>query len=161
VTSAGTGAILKTLSDIEKIDAAALKAQIEKLYEILVDVKVALSNVREAIHEKDKKIRELEEKIAGLAALEQFADHYRRFQGRLNALELTVTLGTLNFAKLQADPFEWVQDYVEATRQSSKALFPDVDDSSKSDRLSAETRDGIDELLAQLLQHAAQLRGRS
>ncbi len=98
-----------------------------------------------------------------IAALEQFArdmaEHYWRFQGRMNALETITVLGTLNFAKMQPQPFQFIQDYVEAMRQTSKSLVPDVDDPSKADRLIAETRDGIDEFLAQLLQAASQLKG--
>jgi 16S rRNA U1498 N3-methylase RsmE len=98
-----------------------------------------------------------------IAALEQFArdvaEHSWRFQGRLNALELAVTIGTLNFAKSQPNPFQWVQDYVEAMRQSSKALVPDIDDPTKRDRLVSETRDGIDELLTLLIQQAGSLKG--
>jgi hypothetical protein len=97
-----------------------------------------------------------------LSVLEHFArdmsEHYWRFQGRLNALEICMTIGTLNFAKMQVDPFKFVQDYVEALRQTSKQLMPDVQDSTKADRLTAETKDSIDELLAQLLQQAGPLR---
>ncbi len=70
-------------------------------------------------------------------------------------------LGTLNLAKTQPDPFQWVQDYVEAMRQTSKGLLPDVDDPGKGDRLMKETRDALDELLSQLIQHAGTLKGGS
>ncbi|WP_315758912.1 hypothetical protein [Bradyrhizobium sp. SZCCHNRI2007] len=98
-----------------------------------------------------------------IANLERFAhdmaDRFWRFQGRLNALELTVTSGTLNFAKIQENPFQFVQEYVEAMRQTTKSLLADVDDPGKADRLTSETRDAMDELLAQLLQSSGQLKG--
>ncbi|UGY03280.1 hypothetical protein [Bradyrhizobium quebecense] len=61
--------IVKNLREIEKgFDAAALKAQMSELYGTLADVKIALSDARETIHEKDKKIKELEEKISALTS---------------------------------------------------------------------------------------------
>jgi hypothetical protein len=98
-----------------------------------------------------------------LAALErnaaEMANHYWRFQGRINALELIATLATLDFAKLQPNPFEYIQAYVEAMRQTTKGLTPDVDDQGKGARLISETRHAIDDHLQQILMHAGQLKG--
>jgi hypothetical protein len=59
--------IVKNLRNIEKgFDVAALKVQMAELYGTLADVKIALSDARETIHERDKEIRELEEKISTL-----------------------------------------------------------------------------------------------
>jgi hypothetical protein len=65
----------------------------------------------------------------------QMANHYWRFQGRINAMELVATLATINFAKTQPDPFQFVQDYVESMRQTSSSLLPEVDDPNNADRL--------------------------
>ena len=62
--SQATG-IVKDLRDIDKgFDVAALKARMADLYATLADVKIALSDARETIHERDRRITELEEKIA-------------------------------------------------------------------------------------------------
>jgi gamma-glutamyltranspeptidase len=101
-----------------------------------------------------------EERIANLEnTMQQMADHYWRFQGRINALELIATLATLDFAKLQPNPFQYVQEYVEAMRQTTKGLTPDVDDPSKAPRLASETRHAIDDYLQQLVGNAGQLKG--
>jgi (p)ppGpp synthase/HD superfamily hydrolase len=98
-----------------------------------------------------------------IAKLEQFArettDHYWRFQGRLNAHELVLTVGTLNFAKMQREPFKFIQDYVAAMRSTSSNLVPEVDDATKADRLISETKNAIDDFLAELLRSAGQLKG--
>jgi hypothetical protein len=86
-------------------------------------------------------------------------DQLWRLQGRLNALELIATLATLDFAKLQLKPFEYVQAYVEAMRQTTKGLTPDVDDQSNAPRLVSETRHAIDDYLQQLITNAGQLKG--
>ena len=102
----------------------------------------------------------LESKIAALEQnAREMADHYWRFQGRLNALEITATLGVMNFAKLQPNPFQWVQDYVEAMRVMSRSLIPDTDDPGKRDRVLSETTNAIDEFLEQLVRNAGQLPG--
>jgi hypothetical protein len=102
----------------------------------------------------------LEERIANLEnAMHQMADHYWRFQGRINALELIATLATMDFAKLQPNPFQCIQENVEAMRQVAKGLTPDVDDLSKGPRLASETRHAIDDYLQQLVANAGQLKG--
>ena len=101
-----------------------------------------------------------DERLASLEkTMQEAADHNWRTQGRLNALELVATAGTLNFAKLQHNPFQWIQDYIESMRQASKTMVPDVNEQSKGDRLLRETRDAIDEILQQLVQQAGQLKG--
>lgn len=56
--------IVKDLRQIDKgFDLAVLKSQTADLYGTLADVKIALSDARETIHEKDLKIKELEDKI--------------------------------------------------------------------------------------------------
>jgi hypothetical protein len=93
------------------------------------------------------------------AAVRQTAEHYWRFQGRINALELLSMLGVLNLAKTQPNPFQWIQDYVEAMRVTTRTLTPDVDDRSKGDRAVAETKSALEELLEQLIAQAGQLKG--
>lgn len=98
-----------------------------------------------------------------LTALETFAhqmsDHYWRFQGRINALELTAMLATLDFAKMQPEPFQFIQQYVAAMRVTSSRLLPDTDDPAKGGRVKSETVNAIDDFLADLLRHAGQLKG--
>jgi hypothetical protein len=66
--------IVKDLREIDKgFDVASLKAQMANLYGTLADVKIALSDARELIHYKDKKIKELENKIATLTSGEACA----------------------------------------------------------------------------------------
>jgi len=61
--------IVKDRRGIEKgFDMAALKSRMADLYGTLADVKIALSDARETIHEKDRKIRELEGNIAALTS---------------------------------------------------------------------------------------------
>jgi len=61
--------IVKDLREIDKgFDLAALKAQMANLYGTLADVKIALSDAREVIQEKDRKIKELEDKIVTLTS---------------------------------------------------------------------------------------------
>ncbi|MHC2289164.1 hypothetical protein [Bradyrhizobium barranii] len=56
--------IVKNMREIDKsFDVAAIKAQMAELYSTLADVKIAFSDAREAIHERDQKIKELESKI--------------------------------------------------------------------------------------------------
>jgi len=101
-----------------------------------------------------------EDRITNLEdAMHQMADHYWRFQGRINALELIAMLATLDFAKSQPNPFEFIQAYVEAMRQTTKGLIPDVDDATKAPRLASETRHAIDDFLQQLISNAGQLKG--
>ncbi|MDR6591566.1 hypothetical protein [Agrobacterium tumefaciens] len=66
--SQATG-VVKDLREIDKgYDAAALKAQMADLYGTLADVKIALSDARETIHERDLEIKTLEAKIAALTS---------------------------------------------------------------------------------------------
>jgi hypothetical protein len=65
----------------------------------------------------------------------------------------------MNFAKLQSKPFQWIQDYLEAMRQTSKGLIPLTDDPSKDDRLLVETKTAVDEFLEQLVMQAGRLPG--
>ena len=101
----------------------------------------------------DKRVSELER------AMKEMAEHYWRFQGRINALEIVSSLAVFNLAKTQPNPFQWVQDYVEAMRITSRGLIPDVDDQNKGARLKQETRTAIDEFLEQLVRQAGQLKG--
>lgn len=60
--------IVKDLREVDKgFDAAALKSQMADLYGTLADVKIAPSDARETIHDRDRKIKELEVKIAALS----------------------------------------------------------------------------------------------
>jgi len=53
--------VVKDLREIDKgFDLAALKAQMANLYGTLADVKIALSDARETIHDKDKTYRGLD-----------------------------------------------------------------------------------------------------
>lgn len=55
--------IVKNLREIDKsFDVAAIKSQMAELYSTLADVKIALSDAREAIHDRDLKIKELQGK---------------------------------------------------------------------------------------------------
>jgi hypothetical protein len=66
--------IVKDLREIDKgFDLASLKAQMADLYGTLADVKIALSDARELVHVKDRKIKELEDKIAALTSGEACA----------------------------------------------------------------------------------------
>jgi hypothetical protein len=61
--------IVRELREIDKgFDVAAIKAQMADLYGTLADVKIALSDARETIHERDRRIKELEDKIASLTS---------------------------------------------------------------------------------------------
>lgn len=61
--------IVKDLREIDKsFDAATLKAQMADLYGTLADVKIALSDARETIHDRDLKIKELEGRISTLSS---------------------------------------------------------------------------------------------
>lgn len=61
--------IAKDLRDIEKdLDSAAYKAKMAELYNDLSDVKMALTDAREAIHEREQKIKILETKIEALSS---------------------------------------------------------------------------------------------
>jgi len=99
------------------------------------------------------------ERIAELEqAMHAMTGHYWRFQGRLAALELITTLGTLNFAKTQPDPFGFIQSYVGSMTETKKKLSPEMYDQAMAPRLVAETVHAIDDLLADLLQHAGQFK---
>ncbi len=61
--------IVKDLRAIDKsFDVALLKSQMAELYGTLADVKIALSDARETIHEKERKIKELGDKVAALTS---------------------------------------------------------------------------------------------
>jgi hypothetical protein len=61
--------IVKDLRELDKgFDVAVLKSQMADLYGTLADVKIALSDAREELHQRDQKIRELEERITSLAS---------------------------------------------------------------------------------------------
>lgn len=61
--------IVKDLRSIDKsFDLAVLKSQMAELYGTLADVKIALSDAREVIHEREQKIKGLEDKIATLTS---------------------------------------------------------------------------------------------
>jgi hypothetical protein len=61
--------IVKDLREIDKgFDVAAIKAQMADLYSTLADVKIALSDARETIHERDRRIKDLEDKITSLTS---------------------------------------------------------------------------------------------
>ncbi len=100
---------------------------------------------------------------ARIVALEQSArendERYWKILGRLNALELIAIDGILDIANTQANPFQWIQAYVRAMRQTSSTLTPDTTDPEKYARSLSETRDAIDNFLTQLIQHSRQLPG--
>ena len=59
--------VVKGMRDIERgYDEAAYKAQAAELYSTLADVKMALTDAREELHAKERKIRALEEAIEAL-----------------------------------------------------------------------------------------------
>jgi hypothetical protein len=56
--------ITKDLRDIDRgLDAAAYKAKMADLYGTLADVKMALTDALEAIHDKDQELKELRAEI--------------------------------------------------------------------------------------------------
>jgi|GEM_PF-2024028 len=59
--------IVKELREMDKnYDAALLKAQMADLYSTLADVKIALSDARDEIHERDRQIRSLKDQMETL-----------------------------------------------------------------------------------------------
>ena len=61
--------ITKDLRDIERdLDAAAYRAQMADLYSNLGDAKIALTDARELIHERDQQIAALTARIANLTS---------------------------------------------------------------------------------------------
>ncbi|WP_315707334.1 MULTISPECIES: hypothetical protein [unclassified Bradyrhizobium] len=61
--------IVKQLREIEKgVSEGELKSSMADLYGKLADLKIALSDARETIHEKDKRIKDLEDQIAALTS---------------------------------------------------------------------------------------------
>jgi hypothetical protein len=61
--------VVKAARDLEKgYDAAVLKGQMADLYGTLADVKIALSDARDEIHERDQKVKILEDRIAALTS---------------------------------------------------------------------------------------------
>ena len=101
----------------------------------------------------DKRLAELE------YVMRQMTEHFWRFQGRINALELLATLDVFNMAKMQPNPFQWLQDYVEAMRVTLSSLTPDVGDPAKGERLLVETRTSLEEFLERLVSRAGELKG--
>ena len=104
--------------------------------------------------DEDKRLAELE------YVMRQMTDHFWRFQGRINALELVSTLEVFNMAKMQPNPFQWLQDYVEAMRVTLRSIKkPDVDDPAEGERLLVETRTSLEEFLERLVSRAGELKG--
>ena len=61
--------IVKNLREIDKsFDVATMKSQMADLYSTLADIKIALSDARKTIHERDHQIRDLEGKFAALTS---------------------------------------------------------------------------------------------
>lgn len=61
--------VVKAIRDIDKqYDGALLKSQMADLYSTLSDVKIALADARDEIHDRDQKIRALEKKLSELAS---------------------------------------------------------------------------------------------
>lgn len=61
--------IVKDLRAIEKgFDLAAVKAQMADLYGTLAEVKIALSDAHDTIRDKERKIKEFEDKIVTLTS---------------------------------------------------------------------------------------------
>jgi hypothetical protein len=59
--------IVNSLKDLERsLDAATYKARIAELYSSLADVKMALTDARQELHDKDNSIRGLQVEIAAL-----------------------------------------------------------------------------------------------
>lgn len=86
-------------------------------------------------------------------------DQFWRIQGHLNAIELILQLGVLNLAQTQQNPFMWVQQYLEAVRQSGATLMPDVMEPSEAKRLKVETKAALDDFLSDLIGRAGGLKG--
>ncbi|MDH6259033.1 hypothetical protein [Bradyrhizobium sp. BR13661] len=86
-------------------------------------------------------------------------DQFWRIQGRLNAIELLLMSEIFNMARLQPDPFPWMQRFIEATRFTSRGLAPDIMPDNEAARLTRETRDAVDEFLEQVVVHAGHLPG--
>ena len=103
--------------------------------------------------DNDKRVAELE------YVMRQMTEHFWRFQGRINALELLATLDVFNMAKMQPNPFQWLQDYVEAMRVTLRSLKSDVDDPAEGERLLVETQTSLEEFLERLVSRAGELKG--
>jgi hypothetical protein len=109
---------------------------------------------------KDVPMSDLEKRIQNLEnAMTQMADHYWRFQGRINALELFAHQAVFDRANMTDNPFAWVQQYVANMQQTLKGLIPETDDPSKADRLTQEVRRASEDFLEQLLMQARNLKG--
>ena len=67
--------------------------------------------------------------------------------------------GVLNLAQTQPNPFQWVQQYLGAARQSAATLMPDVMSPEDAARIGLETRAALDDFLADLITRAGQLKG--
>jgi hypothetical protein len=86
-------------------------------------------------------------------------NQFWRLQGRINAIELILLSEVFNLAKTQPNPFQWVQDYLAAMRQTAQTLTPDVMGPEQGERLKRETRAALEEFLEQMVRHAGQLKG--
>ncbi|MGD9836292.1 MAG: hypothetical protein AB7F72_01765 [Afipia sp.] len=61
--------VVKTLREIDTaLSVGDLKARMADLYGTLADVRIALSDARETMHEKDIRIKSLEERISALTS---------------------------------------------------------------------------------------------
>lgn len=103
--------------------------------------------------DQEQRIENLEQ-----AVLRMVADYWR-FQGRINVLEAIATQAIFDRANLEANPFQWVQDYIRSIEVTKNALIPDVDDPSKGERLKKETVIALDEFLEGLVEKSGSLRG--
>ena len=80
--------------------------------------------------------------------------------GKNQCAELVSTLEVFNMAKMQPNPFQWLQDYVEAMRVTLRSIKkPDVDDPAEGERLLVETRTSLEEFLERLVSRAGELKG--
>jgi hypothetical protein len=93
----------------------------------------------------------METRVAELErATHAMAAHYWRFQGRINAVEMLLTLMLAMEAQERVgQPF--ITQFVANARAALDRLMPDVDDPAKADQLRAETRTAAEEFLEQLL----------
>lgn len=91
----------------------------------------------------------------------KYDDDWYRLQGHLNAIEIILLSDIYNFAKTQRDPFQWIQAFIEAIRQTSKTLIPDAMDEEAGAKLKRETRASLDAFLESLVRHAGPLKGES
>lgn len=61
--------LIKTLREIKHdYDIATLKSQMAEIYMALSDVRMALTDAREVVHQRDKRIKELQDQIVALTS---------------------------------------------------------------------------------------------